>query len=158
MHERGFSVSTAEMRGFVGHTGEGRTVMPGVVVRASGAQTGGSFELMEFDGAPSPPPHVHRDREELFFVLEGEVDFTLGSDVTAATAGSLLFIPRGAIHGFSAAPGARLLAFVTPAGLEGFFEMLGSALASGKTSKEIGEMARGQYDLVPVGVPTADPH
>jgi quercetin dioxygenase-like cupin family protein len=151
-------METAAIKAFASHAGAGKTLMHGVRLLASAAQTGGALELFEFDGAPSPPPHVHRGREEMFFVLDGVAEFTLGDDVIDAHAGSAIFIPRGVVQGFKAGPDARMLAFVTPAGLEGFFEMLGSALASGKTPKEVGEMSKGKYDITPVQSSTGGSH
>jgi len=38
---------------------------------------------------------------------------------------------------------------VVPAGLEGFFEELGSGIAAGKTGQEMGDALKGRYDSIP---------
>lgn len=49
------------------------------------------------------PPHVHDNAEEAFFVLEGDLVFTLGDDDTEITAppGTYVYIPPGTRHSFS---------------------------------------------------------
>ena len=45
-------------------------------VKASGADTGGAFALIEVLVPPQsgPPPHVHSREDEAFYVLEGEFE------------------------------------------------------------------------------------
>ena len=47
-------------------------------------------------GAPGPPLHVH-DFDEAFYVLEGELTFQLGDEITTAGPGELAFA-AGAEH------------------------------------------------------------
>src|SRR5919204_403952 len=56
-------------------------------------------------GEKGPDPHVHRQHADAFYVLEGEVDFGLGPDVTRIKGGPGTFIaaPPGARHGFAVA-------------------------------------------------------
>jgi len=37
-------------------------------LRASAADTGGSFEIIEYRGPAVPPPHVHREHDEIFYI------------------------------------------------------------------------------------------
>lgn len=48
------------------------------------------------------PPHVHDNAEEAFFVLEGDLVFTLGDDdrEIIAPPGTYVYIPRGTRHSF----------------------------------------------------------
>jgi len=46
------------------------------------------------------PPHVHDDHADNFYVLEGEVEFTVGEELVRAGAGTWVSAPRGARHGF----------------------------------------------------------
>src|SRR6476469_4422858 len=90
-------------------------------LKASAIRTQGSFELIEYSGPAAPPPHVHRMREEAFYILDGRFHFMLADDAFDAAAGSFIFVPRGTRRGFTVGPGGRALLLVIPAGLEGFF-------------------------------------
>src|SRR6187549_2963106 len=85
--------------------GEGREIELGnfaMVVKASGADSGGSFALLEAAEPPNfgPPLHVHHDCAEAFYVLEGEYVMTLEDREFVCPAGSFIFIPQGVRHGF----------------------------------------------------------
>lgn len=130
--------------------GEG-TPLPLVgTLKAGGAQTGGAFEVIEYAGnAACPPPHVHREREECFYVLGGRFTFLLGTDEVDAGPGSWVLVPRGTRHGFTASADARALILVSPAGLEGFFAELGTGLAAGLSSQELRAALKGRFDSTP---------
>src|SRR2546423_7935948 len=71
---------------------EGRTVaVVGDVYRflATGEDTNGRYALWEALVPPGggPPPHVHSREEEGFYVLEGEITFTVNGERVVATAG-----------------------------------------------------------------------
>jgi quercetin dioxygenase-like cupin family protein len=53
-----------------------------------------------FDSTFSVEPHRHDDEVDSFFVLEGEVEFTLEDRVVVARRGTWLSAPPGALHGF----------------------------------------------------------
>ena len=55
-----------------------------------------------FPGGLVAPAHVHDDAEEAFFVLEGDLVFTLGDDDAEITAppGTYVYIPPGTRHSF----------------------------------------------------------
>jgi mannose-6-phosphate isomerase-like protein (cupin superfamily) len=143
---------------FVGGAGDGKRLTPSVALRASSEQTGGLFELFEVTGPFAPPPHVHRDREELSYVVQGRFQFVLGDDRLRVQAGSVVLASRGTPHGLTAGPDARLLVFVAPAGLEAFFEEFGKGLAAGKTPQEIIPLIARKYDSEPVTPATKEPH
>jgi quercetin dioxygenase-like cupin family protein len=91
---------------------------------ATGEQTGGAYVLSEARVLPGggPPPHIHHREDEAFFVLEGEITFTLNGKRVVAGAGSFIQGPRGMPHAFKNegdAP-ARMLILVTPPGFEKF--------------------------------------
>ncbi len=95
--------------------------------KATGENTGGQYELVEQLGARgfAAPVHWHEREAEGFYVVEGEVTFILGDQTIQAPAGSFVFVPPSAKHGFVVESSeARFLTFVTPAGLEAFFEEL----------------------------------
>jgi quercetin dioxygenase-like cupin family protein len=120
---------------------EGRTVaVVGDVYRflATGEDTDGKYALWETIVPPGggPPPHVHSREEEGFYVLEGEVTFTIGEKRLVASAGTFANMPAGTPHTFkneSRQP-ARMLISVAPAGLEKMFFEVGVPLAEGTTA------------------------
>ncbi len=74
----------------------------------------------------APPLHVHRDADETFYVLEGNVTFYAGGAEIAATASDFVFVRRGSPHTFLVrSEQARMLVTFGPAGVEGFFTALG---------------------------------
>lgn len=91
---------------------------------ATGEQTGGVYTLCETRVQPGggPPPHIHHREDESFFVLDGEVTFTLGDRKVVAKAGSFIQGPRGIPHAFKNESGAsaRMLILLTPPGFEKF--------------------------------------
>lgn len=54
--------------------------------------------LAVFDPGKSNIEHAHPDSEEIVFVLEGEVEHTLGAQRITLRAGDLIVVPRGAPH------------------------------------------------------------
>ncbi len=99
-------------------------------VLEDGSSTGGRLGLLEGGYPPGwtgPPPHVHREHEETFYVLSGAVRFTSGAAEHVLTAGGLFTAPVGVPHGFgnaSAEEPARLLITVTPQRYIGYFRDL----------------------------------
>ena len=135
-----------------------RKPVPGLpfTVRAHAEETGGALEVYEV-GVPDPraglgagpPPHVHREHEETFYVLEGEFEFFVGDDQTAAPPGTLIVVPRGIPHNFRGTPGSRLLVVATPGGLAGFFEELAAGHAAGRPDAEVRSALAGKTTPTP---------
>ena len=130
--------------------GQGRILPQIGTVKASAALTSGAFEVIEYTGPATPPPHIHRLREEAFYVLAGSFTFVLGDETVDAPTGSFVFVPRGTRHGFTVRPGSRALLWVSPAGLEGFFAELGEGLEAGRSGADIRAALAGRYDSTPV--------
>ncbi len=87
-------------------------------VKAAAKQTGGAYSLIE-DFAPrgsGAPPHRHVADDEAFYVLAGEVTFSLGAaEPIHARAGSFVHIPGGTVHAFRVeSETARYLIITTP--------------------------------------------
>ena len=78
-----------------------------------------------------PPPHRH-DFEEMFTVLEGEIEVTFRGAKSVVRAGETINIPSNAPHEFhnKTERPARLLCMCSPAGQEEFFMAVGIPLAS----------------------------
>ena len=103
------------------------------VFKATADQTEGRFVVMELLAPKgfAAPLHIHRNEDEFFVVLSGEVRVQHGDTVTEAAGGSLVYGPRNVAHSFHVdSAEARLLLFFGPAGVEGFFREGGKAARS----------------------------
>lgn len=69
---------------------------------AKGEETGGRFALMEFHSRPGnePPPHIHEWEHELYYVLEGRMEFYCDDEILSVVAGEVAFLPQGKAHAF----------------------------------------------------------
>lgn len=67
---------------------------------------GANFVVAEWKdagGPPGPPRwiaplHLHRNDDEAWYVLEGQLCVRVGKNVVEAAAGSAVFVPRGTAH------------------------------------------------------------
>jgi mannose-6-phosphate isomerase-like protein (cupin superfamily) len=67
------------------------------------AMTGGVYSCVECAVAPKvmgPPPHLHKELDELMYVLEGTASVMVGNDVVEVPAGGWHFRPRNLRHTF----------------------------------------------------------
>jgi len=101
-------------------------------IRATGAQTGGALCLIEARVGPGggPPPHVHANDDESFFVLDGTITFSTADGAVQAGPGTFLHMPRGVAHRFQNETDreARMLFWCTPSGFDRFIETVGVPL------------------------------
>jgi len=116
---------------------------------------GASFVVAEWKdvGGPLGPPrwiaplHLHRNDDEAWYVLEGDLCVQVGNDVVEAHAGSAVFVPHGTPHTYWN-PGPGLVRYLlvmtsntysliqdihamkdrTPAGMQAVFEKHDSEL------------------------------
>jgi quercetin dioxygenase-like cupin family protein len=87
-------------------------------------QVAGAFTLIHcyFRKGGEPPAHFHRNENETFYMLEGDIDFHIGDKKFTAEAGELAFAPREVPHHFSiVSETAKALLLIAPAGIEIFF-------------------------------------
>src|SRR5271167_460087 len=70
-------------------------------ILVTGEQTGGRYCLIDMLVPPGggPPPHRH-DFEEMFTILDGEIELTFRGETHRAAAGSTVNIPANAPHAF----------------------------------------------------------
>jgi mannose-6-phosphate isomerase-like protein (cupin superfamily) len=119
--------------------GEGRVIPLGpihMVVQEDGAQTRGTLGVAEFTvppSAPTPPAHIHYAHEEVFYVLEGELEFLAGAQTVRASAGTFVMVPIGAPHTFSnpTDKSARFLNTFTPPRYLHYFEEMSKLIQEG---------------------------
>jgi quercetin dioxygenase-like cupin family protein len=102
-------------------------------ILVTGDDTAGKYTLIDMHVPPGggPPPHRH-DFEEMFTVLEGEVELSFRGQNLLARAGETVNVPANAPHGFRNTfdEPARLLCLCTPPGQEEFFTAIGAPVTS----------------------------
>ena len=94
----------------------------------TGAGSGGRYFTVIVDVGPEagPPPHIHHLEDEQFYVLEGQLTYSVGDQILEVNTGDFINIPRGTVHSFkNGTKPSRLLATFAPAGIEGFFREVG---------------------------------
>ncbi len=110
-----------------------------VTFKAVGANTDGHLGLFENliqPGGTAPGPHIHRHMEEMFYVLEGEVEILVGNQTVQGQPGAFVLVPRGTPHAFAnrGSTPANLLIMFSPAGeREKYFEGLAQLMKNGQT-------------------------
>ena len=129
------------MKPIIRSSQQGRTVsLVGDVYRflATGEDTNSKYTLIEALVSPGggPPPHVHSREEEGFYILEGEIAFTIDGKRVVTTPGMFANMPVGTPHSFKNETNkpAKMLATVAPAGLEKMFMEIAVPLAEGATT------------------------
>jgi len=145
------------MNAVVVRPGEGRFIAvgsAGATVKVSETETDGLCTVWEGrvpPGAVGAGPHFHRERDEFFYVLEGELMLRIGDDLRAARAGTFAFVPRGTVHGFhnESTEAATLLVMHHPAGFERFFDQMHQLVARGG-GREEREALAARFDMIPV--------
>jgi len=102
-------------------------------ILVGGSDTNGRYTLIDMHVPPGggPPPHRH-DFEEMFMVLDGEVEVTFRGESITARSGETINVPANAPHGFRNAgqDPSRLLCLCAPAGQDEFFTLVGQPVAT----------------------------
>jgi quercetin dioxygenase-like cupin family protein len=111
----------------------------------------GMFELMVPPGARVPPPHSHRDNEEIVYVLDGVLRYTVDDDTRDLAKGERMYTPRGSVHAFSNPHDrpARALIVLTPDIGAGYFREIAAIVSApgGPDPARMAEMMT-RYGLV----------
>lgn len=127
--------------------------MPGekMAIRIHSNQVDGAVTSIEarVPAQSGPPKHYHKDREEIFEILEGTFRFQIGDEEFEVTPGTSVVVPRGVPHtwvNIGSEP-ARILFTFAPGGIDDFFIKIGRTPPQGW--QELSE----SYDTWIIGPP-----
>ncbi|MBF6059523.1 cupin domain-containing protein [Nocardia terpenica] len=99
-------------------------------------------------GADGAAPHYHTRSDELFYVVEGELQVLAGDEIVTVGAGGALVVPKFMPHAFGAAPdsAARILIALMP-GVQrfGYFRLLERVARGEATLADLGA-SQEEYD------------
>jgi mannose-6-phosphate isomerase-like protein (cupin superfamily) len=119
------------MQARIHNAGEGRAldVLGNPLLEKAGSDDlggGAAIFVLTVPPAGGPPPHVHRNADEFFYVLDGEVDAWVGGAHVKLRSGMSTTLPRGVVHRFDnlTATPAKVLVVVTPGKGAAFFDDL----------------------------------
>ena len=140
--------------------GEGRVIEVGPIrmtVKESGERTRGTLALVEFSAAGafhSPPPHIHREHEEGFYVLDGELELTAGTQTIRAKPGTFVMVPIGVAHTFGNATSGpvRFLSTLSPDHYVRYFEEVAPLFAAGAPDPKAVAAIMARYATEVVGL------
>jgi oxalate decarboxylase/phosphoglucose isomerase-like protein (cupin superfamily) len=156
--------------GFLLRPGEGQRVSPAITLKVGNenSQAWSMFEIVDIAPGFDVGAHLHRNAEELFYVLEGQLDLfafeprirtasnwlawesNTGETFTSGGPGTVLYVPRGCPHAFAnPGPGlARMIFLVSPSGHEHYQAELAELVDSttGSLDEAIAEL-RARHDI-----------
>jgi mannose-6-phosphate isomerase-like protein (cupin superfamily) len=149
--------------------GAGRPIQGSGVTLKVGSDLTDKWSAFEASVAPGfdVGAHLHQEAEELFYILEGELDLLAfepasradhdwrtwksasGATVVRGGPGSLMYVPVGCPHAFTN-PGStpvRMLFLVTPSGHEHYLAELGALVARGTPPDQAATLQEAIIDL-----------
>jgi mannose-6-phosphate isomerase-like protein (cupin superfamily) len=133
--------------------GQGRSVsLRGTRVRFAVESTQASgASCTEWEAVPGFDTglHAHERLEEIWYVLDGELEFRLGEETFTATAGSTVFVPPRVAHAFAnrTEVAARFRLIMSPPGHDRYFDELAEILAvEGPPDSDAIAELRSRYD------------
>jgi quercetin dioxygenase-like cupin family protein len=79
--------------------------------------------IVTYEEGEAPPPHVHPNDEQWFYMLEGRAATLLGDEIITVGPGDLVYIPRNTVHGIRLLESpCRFFTCKSPAGSGGLSE------------------------------------
>jgi oxalate decarboxylase/phosphoglucose isomerase-like protein (cupin superfamily) len=156
--------------GFLLAAGAGERVSPAMSLKVGDkhSRSWSMFEVVDIPPGFDVGAHLHRNAEELFYVLDGQLDLLAfeprvrtsanwqrwespnGATVGRGGPGSVMYVPQGCPHAFAnPGPGpARMIFLVSPSGHEHYQKELSELVAStsGPLDAAIAEL-RARYDI-----------
>lgn len=102
-------------------------------ILVSKKDTGGTYSVVEAKVFPKggPIPHIQTREHEGFYVLEGEITFTVDGKPLVAKTGTFVNVPPNVIHSFKNKTDrlAKMLIILAPGGLENLFVDVGDMVS-----------------------------
>ena len=111
-----------------------------IVHKVKSKDTNGVFSVVAIVTPPGKgiDLHVHEREDELVYLLEGEIEVTLGNQKMKAVPGVMALLPRGIPHGFTNIGNkpSKLFDTILPGQFDNYFVELASLVAAGELSQE----------------------
>lgn len=127
--------------------------IPGTVFnhRVKCKDTGGVFSVIELITEPGMgvAPHVHENEDELVYLLQGEIEVTLGDQTMRAVPGVMALLPRGISHGFTniGTTPSIIIDTILPGQFDNYFAELAALYKSGEPNQEVINQLSEKYSI-----------
>ena len=120
-----------------------------------GHQTGGLFTLFEAEYlTDGPSRHIHTREDELFHIVDGQVQFFVDGKQFCGSSGDYLYVPRNVPQAIriqsshNRTKPVRIQVLLTPSGLEGFMDEIAPLYHTGQDNVTLqNEIAR-KYGII----------
>jgi len=91
-----------------------------IFVKLTSDETGGALTLIQDNLKPgfNLGMHLHRAHTEIFYILEGDVEFQTPTASFTAQTGSVVYLGAGTPHAANSSTGGRMLMFYAPGGFD----------------------------------------
>jgi quercetin dioxygenase-like cupin family protein len=121
------------------------------LIDGSSTRTSGIFDLTIPPGSNVPPPHSHTNNEEIIYVLEGVLRYSVGAETRDLRPGETMYTPKGTVHAFTNPfeLQARALVVNSPDIGAQFFRDVAAVLGAGGPPDKVAlAQVMGRYGLV----------
>jgi quercetin dioxygenase-like cupin family protein len=131
-----------------------------IVFKSLSHETGGAAFIWENETPPGAmvPPHMHRTEDEFIYLVDGEMEVTIGEATHIVRPGDLVKMPRGVPHAIRSTGPAmtKSLWTVIPAGkMEAFFRALANLPADQPPNPEVFARLFAEHNIVLLPPPEA---
>lgn len=110
------------------------------IQKVKSADTNGVFSVIEIITPPGEGAalHVHENEDELVYLLQGEIEVTLGDQTMLAVPGVTALLPRGIAHGFTNVGDTPSIVIDTilPGAFDNYFFEMASLYKKGEPTQE----------------------
>jgi mannose-6-phosphate isomerase-like protein (cupin superfamily) len=133
-----------------------------VKILVSATESGGKLSIIEYVAPPTglgPPLHIHREMDENFHIVTGEMNFQINDQQLIAKPGTMLHVPAGTPHAFwnTSNEPTTMLVTMAPGGFENYlielFQLAAKHPAPTNDVRPLIAQLGEKYDQVVVGPP-----
>jgi mannose-6-phosphate isomerase-like protein (cupin superfamily) len=114
--------------------------------------TGGAFELIEEVCQPGfmSRMHLHNDRSQTFYIVEGSASVIVGEEHFDASQGSCVHVPPGVPHQIESEDGVKMIMVFSPGGMENLFSAVQDLSPEQAKDPEITSALTAAHDTIMV--------
>src|SRR5208337_4624511 len=119
-----------------------------IFVKTAASLTDGRVTVVEDTLKPGfyLPPHYHKEMTEIFYILEGEIEFKLDDETVVATSGMTINVPAKTSHDVTCRNGGKLLTIFSPGGFDQYLAELANLTSEEFADEELMTTLSEKYD------------